>query len=123
MNIRPEVVKSYPPRDSVPARILTEAIGSSSNEYEHRCCIFFSIIFRSLRQQLKKALEQTGGSVNSAISQWNQKMSLETDSRRQYFEHFEKAYNKVGKLTTWKYLTYLHSLGESLQRKVLQMST
>ena len=59
MNLRPEGdKKNFPPRDQIPAQILTEELHTTAADYEIRCCAFFTAIFIVLRVDLLKLLEQ-----------------------------------------------------------------
>ena len=48
MNIRSKEDKGYPPRDDIPANILTPLTPLSEEEYAFQCRVFFATVFKRL---------------------------------------------------------------------------
>ena len=80
MNIRsPNDIQGYPPRDKIPANILTRHCDEL--EYNTQCYTFFAAIFKVLRTSLEN---------NKSHSGWYKAMcTLESRARRSFFEDLD----------------------------------
>jgi hypothetical protein len=96
MNIRPKPeYNSYPPRDTIPADILTKYRYCSELEYTDRCVAFFTATFVLLKQRLL-AISQQQPSREGVVKSWSSHMTkMESQSRADFFEELEQQYNKV----------------------------
>jgi len=97
MNLRPEGdKKNFPPRDQIPAQILTEELHTTAADYEIRCCAFFTAIFIVLRVDLLKLLEQDPSNFDQAICLWNTAMHVDSPQIcNKYFQRVDAEYKKV----------------------------
>ncbi|KAL4070251.1 hypothetical protein J3A83DRAFT_4372409 [Scleroderma citrinum] len=95
MNLR-QVDDGFPPRDAVPAQILTEDLHISRECYEARCCAFFAAIFGVLQSNLSEFLEDTHMNVAAAVCHWNERMcDTKSQVRHAFFRRVRLEYDKV----------------------------
>lgn len=85
----------FPPRDEVPADILTTNAGLDAVDYCCRCCAFFAAVFTSVHEFLSAF-----GSSKDALQQWNASMcNLLSRDRKRFFAtlkvKYERYYKKI----------------------------
>ncbi|KAI6096150.1 hypothetical protein F5141DRAFT_1067869 [Pisolithus sp. B1] len=81
---------SYPVRDLIPEKILTEGY-YSENDYSARCCAFFAAVFTAVTKYLSPGL--ASGSLADALEQWNGSMcTLCTKDHEPFFKTLEDMY-------------------------------
>ncbi|KAL4064133.1 hypothetical protein V8B97DRAFT_2026162 [Scleroderma yunnanense] len=95
MNLR-QVDDGFPPRDAVPAQILTEDLHISRECYEARCCAFFAAIFGVLQSILSEFLEDAHMNVAAAVCRWNECMcDTKAQVRHAFFRRVQLDYDKT----------------------------
>ncbi|KAI6042758.1 hypothetical protein EDC04DRAFT_2891606 [Pisolithus marmoratus] len=89
MCLRPSHDKTaLPPRDDVPADILTPYWGIDTVDYGTRCCAFFAATFMMVREWLS-----TSRSLEDALRQWNISMrNLLSPIRQDFFAALKAQY-------------------------------
>ncbi|KIJ11786.1 hypothetical protein PAXINDRAFT_171618, partial [Paxillus involutus ATCC 200175] len=95
INLRPKDDRTgFPPRDSIPADILTSDLKeTSANHYEARCCAFFASVFRTILEVLSAYVQQ---GCPDPIKQWNDRMcDLSSPYRTQFFERLLDVYDEL----------------------------
>ncbi|KAI5984771.1 hypothetical protein EDC04DRAFT_1628899 [Pisolithus marmoratus] len=92
MNLPPSADKTdFPPRDVLPAEILTANLGSKA-DYSARCCAFFAAVFTMINEYLSALTASRG--LGDAIKQWNDSMcSLLSKDRNQSFTRLKTEYD------------------------------
>ena len=99
MNLRPaDVSNSFPLRNEVPTRILTEKLNTTTVDYEIRCCVFFAAIFNALQEDLSMFLERGVDDFDKAVHLWNTDMHIDSsEARHKFFERVRSKFEKVCK--------------------------
>lgn len=92
INLRPSLDKTgYPPRDVLPAAILTKNLETEA-DYSARCCAFFAAVFTMIREYMSSRLDS--GSLDDALEQWNESMcNLMSKDRVQFFARLKTTYS------------------------------
>ncbi|KAI6042757.1 hypothetical protein EDC04DRAFT_881013 [Pisolithus marmoratus] len=85
----------FPPRDDVPANILTTYWGTGTVDYGARCCAFFAAIFMMVHERLSASR-----SLEGALEEWNTSMCNLLSPRRQEFfsalnAQYETCYKEI----------------------------
>ncbi|GBE88876.1 hypothetical protein SCP_1402840 [Sparassis crispa] len=99
INVRNKTDKhNWPTRDDIPASILAEDLGSLTEEsYTHRCCAFFTAIFRHLDEHLQELFLSAGKDISKTIELWRIEMDGTRGEKRRvrFFREVEKVYNEI----------------------------
>lgn len=101
MNIRPAGdLNAYPPRDDIPAQILTDNLDCTEDDYADRCVAFFTSVFTVLSKQLKTKFKfEARASSEELIPRWSQGMcSMGSRQRTGFYAQVKEEYDNVGTL-------------------------
>ncbi|KAG9107111.1 hypothetical protein FRC07_008691, partial [Ceratobasidium sp. 392] len=95
LNIRNEQeTNAYPPRDTIPADILTRQLGCSKEDYTDRCVAFFTAMFKALKARLEE-YSRSRSSREDIISAWSlDTCKIGSKSRANFFERLRSEYDK-----------------------------
>lgn len=95
LNVRPiGDTNSYPPRDNIPASILT-TLDDSAENYTDRCVAFFHALFDTMRSTLKD-LSKLGAGRVEVVKTWSKIMcEVSSPSRTMFFAQLQTKFDAV----------------------------